>query len=441
MRITMETNTITFDRALAERRQQTAEDMAEGSAHLAQLRAAGSGTQADEATTHRSEAPHARVSRAPAIKATTKAESSDLADVEARAKALESVLNRYRKVKDQFFFKDQSNTPAFRDTGEKLSTSHDDEAVAHSMVDLAKAKGWDCLKVSGSVEFKSAVWIYARAQGIDVAGHRPSELDKLKLTELQEDVSRAIDQPDAKRRTPPVEATKPAVAAANTHFTDSDASSAIKGEAGSMPASDAEKANPQRSLDLPGAETPPPLSLRHAAALAAMEQSLRRTHHTDAQVSAALQEARKQWTTDRVYVGRAVEHGAAPYDFNPRNAGSYYVRLEDPNGGRFLLWGLDFPRALAEAKAVDGDDLVVAYRGAVAVQVPVKIVSPDGQKIGYETVDRNAWNVTPVRTLAPEALATAKKQAQRRQGPDLELARQMLRTHVPQYPPTISVVR
>jgi phage/plasmid primase-like uncharacterized protein len=50
-----------------------------------------------------------------------------------------------------------------------------------------------------------------------------------------------------------------------------------------------------------------------------------------------------------------IQHGMAPYAFNPENQESYFVRTIDGAGAEKLYWGQDLPRALTESGARVGD--------------------------------------------------------------------------------------
>jgi putative DNA primase/helicase len=50
-----------------------------------------------------------------------------------------------------------------------------------------------------------------------------------------------------------------------------------------------------------------------------------------------------------------IQHGTAPYAFNPENQESYFVRTIDGAGAEKLYWGQDLPRALTESGARVGD--------------------------------------------------------------------------------------
>lgn len=486
-------NSITFDRELSEQRRDNDRYEQEVRARTTQLRA---GAAAPAPAPAQAKTPaRAQAASAPAAArrspASAPAPAAQIDDAEARAKALASVMNRYHKVKDQFYLKDPQNTPAFKDKGEKLISKLDAPEIARSMVDLARAKGWDCIKVAGTADFKREVWLYAAGQGLQVSGYKPSELDLLKLQQLQDDVKHVVQgavprapapqaqaEPQAGRETPlqalernntelmPVakDALEPALARdvvaqdvalfraigdagerqaaalvigdnarGQAHYAEQlqqqapdvagQVADAMKQQAmpaeGRGTAAAPAKEQPQQELGIaPASDLPPPLSPRHLAALDAMEVSLRRSHHSEAQIRAAIEFTRKDWTNDRVYVGRVVEHGAANYDFKPEGSPSYYVRLEDPRGAKFLLWGVDLPRALQASAARDGEDLVVSFQGAKKVDVPVVVDGDQGRQVRYESVDRNVWSITPVRELAPQAARAVSERALRNDGPN-----------------------
>lgn len=91
--------------------------------------------------------------------------------------------------------------------------------------------------------------------------------------------------------------------------------------------------------------------------------------------------------TDR-RAGRLVEHGASPYEHDPRNRRSYFATLETETGERRTVWGVDLERALKSAGSQVGDRLALERTGGQAVTV-------DGVQ-----AERNAWRVAGVDELA-----------------------------------------
>jgi len=97
-----------------------------------------------------------------------------------------------------------------------------------------------------------------------------------------------------------------------------------------------------------------------------------------------------------VVFGRLLEAGEAPYRFEPHAQRSPYVRLATEAGER-VLWGVDFPRALAEAstRPQPGDAVGVQYLGKRTVTVSVPVKAEDGSLQGHRQVERqrNTWLV------------------------------------------------
>jgi hypothetical protein len=100
---------------------------------------------------------------------------------EVQKRYLSTVLND----KNQFYFRDKDNRLAFEDRGRRMSTQHNDPDVAKSMVELAQAKGWEKIKVTGHDDFKREVWLQAMAKGIEVSGYKPKDVDLARLEDLK----------------------------------------------------------------------------------------------------------------------------------------------------------------------------------------------------------------------------------------------------------------
>jgi hypothetical protein len=92
--------------------------------------------------------------------------------------------------------------------------------------------------------------------------------------------------------------------------------------------------------------------------------------------------------------GTLVEHGRAPYQHNPKEPLSYYVKIETPQGDR-TIWGVDLERAFKESlsQPVAGD--AVGLRSIRQEPVKVKTVRRDvgGNVVGAQDVQthRNRW--------------------------------------------------
>ncbi len=87
----------------------------------------------------------------------------------------ESVARRFLKVGREYYFQDR--TPAFSDRGNRLATRGTDPDVVRSLVEIAKARGWDTITVKGSEDFRRSAWLEATQTGMTVAGYKPTALD------------------------------------------------------------------------------------------------------------------------------------------------------------------------------------------------------------------------------------------------------------------------
>ncbi len=102
------------------------------------------------------------------------------------------VRKRYLVEAGQYFFRDRNNALAFEDKGPRIATRTEDPVVAASMVELAIAKGWQELKVTGSESFRRSVWLEAAKRGMAVRGYEPKPQDALQLHEMKAQSPRSI---------------------------------------------------------------------------------------------------------------------------------------------------------------------------------------------------------------------------------------------------------
>ena len=91
----------------------------------------------------------------------------------------ESVARRFLKVESEYYFQDR--TPAFSDRGGKLATRGVNLEVVRSMVEIAKARGWNTITVKGTEEFRQSAWMEAMQDGLTVACYKPTALDLAEL--------------------------------------------------------------------------------------------------------------------------------------------------------------------------------------------------------------------------------------------------------------------
>ncbi len=98
----------------------------------------------------------------------------------------DAIRKRYLARAGQYFFRDRNNALAFEDKGVRIATPNEDPVVAASMIELAIAKGWTDIKVSGSESFRRSVWLEAAKRGLPLRGYQPKPQDELHLQEIMD---------------------------------------------------------------------------------------------------------------------------------------------------------------------------------------------------------------------------------------------------------------
>ncbi|OIO75086.1 MAG: hypothetical protein AUJ57_00765 [Zetaproteobacteria bacterium CG1_02_53_45] len=83
-----------------------------------------------------------------------------------------------------------------------------------------------------------------------------------------------------------------------------------------------------------------------------------------------------------------VNHGAAPFQHDEKEKGSYFATIQNEQGREKTVWGVDIPRSLEAAGVEIGDKIELSSGQRKAVQIQVK--QPDGTFI-EKTVDRVEW--------------------------------------------------
>lgn len=128
------------------------------------------------------EAPAARTGEAPigARVGETRAERPSAPQRTPASRAVpEEVSARFVRVgRDYHFF---SGAQAFRDHGHKITSQSENVAVVRALVQIATARGWADVTVTGTERFRSEAWRIATLSGLSVRGYRPTEFEKQKL--------------------------------------------------------------------------------------------------------------------------------------------------------------------------------------------------------------------------------------------------------------------
>ncbi|MGO3848715.1 MAG: LPD7 domain-containing protein [Pseudoalteromonas prydzensis] len=88
---------------------------------------------------------------------------------------------------------------------------------------------------------------------------------------------------------------------------------------------------------------------------------------------------------------KLVEHGAAPFQNDPKNTQSYFVKTSDGQ----THWGVGLKDAINVSGAKTGDEISINKEGSRTVEVDSPIFDAEGKKIGSEkkNVERVDWNI------------------------------------------------
>ncbi|KQW36826.1 LPD7 domain-containing protein [Rhizobacter sp. Root404] len=86
----------------------------------------------------------------------------------------------------EYRYRGDANRVAFTETTFRLSTDNNNPSVARSMVDVAEARNWQGIRVSGNEDFKRMVWLEASLRGVKALGYEPQLVDQKLLKRERE---------------------------------------------------------------------------------------------------------------------------------------------------------------------------------------------------------------------------------------------------------------
>jgi hypothetical protein len=77
----------------------------------------------------------------------------------------------------EYRFRGDTSRVAFTESTFKLATDTNSPSVARSMVDVAEARNWRALRISGNEDFRRMVWLEASVRGVKTLGYEPNPAD------------------------------------------------------------------------------------------------------------------------------------------------------------------------------------------------------------------------------------------------------------------------
>lgn len=81
----------------------------------------------------------------------------------------------------EYRFRGDTSRVAFTESTFRLATDTNSPSVARSMVDVAEARNWQALRVTGNEDFRRMVWLEAAARGVKTLGYEPNLADQERL--------------------------------------------------------------------------------------------------------------------------------------------------------------------------------------------------------------------------------------------------------------------
>ena len=81
----------------------------------------------------------------------------------------------------EYRFRGDTSRVAFTESTFRLATDTNSPSVARSMVDVAEARNWQALRVTGNDDFRRMVWLEAAARGVKTLGYEPNLADTERL--------------------------------------------------------------------------------------------------------------------------------------------------------------------------------------------------------------------------------------------------------------------
>lgn len=92
----------------------------------------------------------------------------------------------------EYRFRGNTSRVAFTESTFRLATDTNSPSIARSMVDVAEARNWRSLRISGNEDFKRLVWLEAASRGVKTLGYEPNpaDLERLKVEREARQINR-----------------------------------------------------------------------------------------------------------------------------------------------------------------------------------------------------------------------------------------------------------
>jgi Large polyvalent protein-associated domain 7 len=98
-----------------------------------------------------------------------------------------NINQQFLLIGNRVVYKDDPKKILFVDKGDKLTTPRDVNALKiNTMLDVAEARGWNEIKLTGTKEFRQQAYMEATARGLAVSGYTPSKEERATAERMAE---------------------------------------------------------------------------------------------------------------------------------------------------------------------------------------------------------------------------------------------------------------
>lgn len=118
-------------------------------------------------------------------------------------RTVDLILTKYERQdgKNEYRWK-QSGKVAFTDHGDKIVYNSITPAAVKAGLQVAKEKGWEGVKVTGSEEFRRESWMQANLMSMEITGYKPKAEDFEKLETLKKEQAQKRETYKEQKREP-----------------------------------------------------------------------------------------------------------------------------------------------------------------------------------------------------------------------------------------------
>lgn len=282
----------------------------------------------------------------------------------------------------------EGGKPVLEDKGTSLKLNRKNGKAYEAAMELALAKGWKSIELTGKPSMLGQAWLEAKMKGLEVVNYNPTEKDREALAQRisERDASLAKEQaPETVVLRPVTDSAGREVMANVTYTVEQQATQSNELAA-------AGKAQQQSSVTRTTTRVND--VVRSEVQQGVVPKASRNVRNPQNLVEQELAEAVAEDMAEEVggfdvaNGGKLIAQGFAPFQNIPGGKSSPFATLENDAGQKETVWGVDLPRSIEEAGAQIGDT-VTLERGERR-PVEVEVVLPDGSK-GVETFNRVTW--------------------------------------------------